>query len=95
MPPKAQFAIQVRATSAKLAQAANEAATLVAVYFDRGYNGGSANAIVDKDVADHNTTAADIAAFITLAQQLARFLNNAAVVTADYKSTVNKTRGDV
>lgn len=51
--------------------------------------------MTDQDIAGQNITAANVAAFITLAQQLDNFLNNAAVTTGDYDSTVNKLRTDL
>jgi len=95
MSQKTQYAGQIRATATKLAQVANEAEDIVSIYFDRGYNSGGASPIIDDDVASENLTAANIASFITLAQQLANFLGNAAVSAADYDATLNKTRGDI
>lgn len=95
MSQKTQFAGQLRATATKLAQAINEADDIVSIYFDRGYNSGGASQIVDNDVASENLTAANIASFITAAQQLANYANNAAVSQGDYDSTINKVRGDI
>lgn len=93
MSQKSKFAAQVRATATKLAQAANEAEDIGSIYFDRTYNGGGADAIVDGDVASENLTAAKVASFITLAAQFANFTGNAAVTQGDYNSTLNKVRG--
>lgn len=81
--------------STRLAVIFQEAANLHAVYFDRGYNSGGANPITDDDVSGLTCDAADIVAFITMAEQLENFRSNAAVVTGDYDATVNAMRTDV
>jgi len=50
---------------------------------------------VDLDVIGLGITAATLGAFITLNQQLRNFVDNAAVATGDYDSTLNKMRTDV
>lgn len=96
MADKNTFVQKFQDSATKLAQVANEFDDLMSVYFDRGYNGGGADELVDGDISTGlNITAADVAAGVTLAQQLANFLDNTAVVTGDYDSTLNKLRVDL
>lgn len=96
MADKNTYVQRLQDTATKLAQVANEFEDLVSVYFDRGYNGGGADEIEDTDIsAGLGITAADVANGVTLAQQLANFLNNAAVTTGDYDLTLNKLRTDL
>lgn len=61
-------------------------------YFDSGYNGGGADAIVDGDVSLYDITAAQFTSYITLMQQLDNLFGNAAVTTGDYAATINALR---
>jgi hypothetical protein len=61
-------------------------------YYKNGFQAGGANAIVDSDLTAYNLKAADVAAGMTLAEQLQNFLNNTAVATADYSTTVQRLR---
>lgn len=92
MANKSDYAQKLRQTSGQFMQAAEELATLYAAYFDRGYNGGGSDPITDPDVADQETTAADITAGITAAEQLANYLDASAVTPADYSATWNRLR---
>lgn len=94
MASKLEFAGDMQAFSTQLAQLFRDAPDLESVYFDRGYNGGGADPIVDGDVAGLGITAAQIASGITLIQQLQNFADNAAVTTGDYGSTTNALRTD-
>lgn len=64
-------------------------------YFDRGYNGGGSDPIIDGDVTGLGLTAAEIAAFITFAENWNNFLNNQAVFQSDYANTLNNIRTDI
>lgn len=95
MASKATFATRCQEISTALALLQKEAESTEEAYFDRGYNGGGASPIVDGDLTAHGITAATLAAFITLAQQLKNFNNNAAVTQGDYGSTLSKMRTDI
>jgi len=94
MGTKLTFGGQSRTIAEKIAVLNHDLEDLNSVYFDRGYNGGGSDPIVDGDVSDLDLTAADIAGMVTIAQQFRNFLNNVAVVTGDYNSTVGNTRSD-
>ncbi len=95
MATKLTFGEQSQGEATTLAQVADRLTNLETVYFDRGYNSGGTNPIVDGDIVSLNITAADLAALITLAQQLNNFLGNLAVATGDYDATLNAVRTDV
>lgn len=92
---KTTFGQKMQAASTTLAQVADQFADLFTVYFDRGYNTGGANPIADEDVAALGITAADIAAGITLAEQIQNFLNSQAALQSDYDQTLNALRTDL
>ena len=95
MATKLTFGEQSQGEATALAQVADRLTNLETVYFDRGYNSGGTNPIVDGDIVSLNITAADLAALVTLAQQLNNFLGNLAVATGDYDATLNTVRTDV
>jgi hypothetical protein len=95
MATKITFATQAQLDATTMAQVADRLANLESVYFDRGYDGGGSNPIIDADITSLNITAADLAALITLTQQLANFLGNLAVTSGDYDATLNTVRTDV
>ena len=95
MAEKLTFAGEAQSQATTLAQVGEGLAAVVDVYFDRGYNGGGSNPISDVDIASLGITAAQLGDVVTLAQQLANFLGNAAVATADYGSTLNQVRTDL
>lgn len=95
MATKLTFGEQSQNDATTLAQVADKLSNLETVYFDRGYNSAGSNPIVDGDIVSLNITAADLAALITLTQQLNNFLGNLAVTTGDYDATLNTVRTDV
>jgi hypothetical protein len=95
MATKITWATQAQADATSLAQVADKLANLETVYFDRGYDSGGGDPIVDGDVASLGITAVQLGALITLIQQLNNFLGNSAVTAADYDSTLNAVRDDV
>lgn len=95
MATKLTFGEQSQNDATTLAQVADRLANLETVYFDRGYNSGGTNPIVDGDIVSLNITAANLAALVTLTQQLNNFLGNLAVATGDYDATLNTVRTDV
>ena len=90
--PKTKFAQWLITLNQNAVALMDECKDLEGSYFDNAYNSGGADEIKDADVADYNITAAKIASFITLAQQLEKMFNNEAVTTADYGVTVNTIR---
>jgi hypothetical protein len=95
MATKLTWAGQAQTDATTLAQVADRLANLETVYFDRGYDSGGSNPITNDDVVSLSITAADLAALITLTQQLSNFLGNSAVTAGDYDSTLNTVRTDV
>lgn len=95
MATKLTFATQAQSDATTLAALGESLDAVVGVYFDRGYDSGGSDPIADIDIESLSITAADLAAMVTLAQQLANFLGNAAVATADYQATINTIRTDL
>ena len=67
----------------------DEAPDIESEYFDLGYNSGGANEIVAADVSIYVLTPTDIAAGITLIQQLKNMEAGSAVTTGNYGATTN------
>lgn len=95
MSQKLTFASKAQERATALAQNADLIIDQISVFYDRGYNVGGVDPIVDGDLTSLGITAAQLTAFITLAEQLKNFLDNAAVVTADYDATLSVMRNDV
>jgi len=95
MSTKLKFTGQAISVADVLAKAASDLSDLTDVYFDRGYDAGGSDPIVDGDVSDLDKTAAELALMITLAQQFANFMDNSAVTTGDYGSTLSSMRQDL
>lgn len=95
MATKITFAEQAQGMATSLAQLGDNLSDLESVYFDRGYNSGGADQIVDGDIVSLDITATQLGALVTLAQQLSNFLGNASVTTADYDATLNVVRTDI
>ena len=94
MGTKLTFAGQSRAIANTIATLDHDLEAMDTVYFDRGYNSGGGDPIVDGDVSELDLTAADLAGMVTIAQQFRNFLNNLSVTAGDYNSTVSNTRSD-
>jgi multisubunit Na+/H+ antiporter MnhB subunit len=92
---KDTFVSQIITTITALAQSFDGANTLISTYFDRGYNSGGTNAIVDDDLAGVGLTAAQLGGAITVFQQLQAFRHGGAVSSSDYDSTLNQVRRDI
>lgn len=99
MTKKADFVMAVQEASTLLARLAPKYKELFEAYFDRGYNGGGSDPIVDGDIPPElEVEAADIAAFITLTENLGLFLNYDGVTApflSDYATTINRLRTDI
>jgi hypothetical protein len=92
---KITFASQAQSAAARLAAVIDDLESLSSVYYDRGYDSGGADAIADADVEALGLTAAELTAFVTMADQLTNFRDNLAVTTGDYGATINQVRDDV
>ena len=68
-----------------LAMATDSASDLIAEYFDAG-------TIADEDVAGLGITSANLAACVTLLQQIDKLMTNQATTAAMYRSTLNAVR---
>ena len=94
MANKTTFTTQMKVDITELANLYNSLRDAVDVFFDRGYNSGGADPIVDGDITDLDVTAANVGSAITLTQQLTNFFENAAVAQGDYDLTLSVMRGD-
>jgi hypothetical protein len=74
MANKTQYAQRGRELSTVAANLFDQVLAWRDVYWDRAYNGGGADAIVDADVVVTGVTAADITGLITFADALETFL---------------------
>jgi len=92
---KIAFAQEGQALCTELADVLERFKSYFATYFDRGYNGGGSNPIVDGDLTSLAVTAAQIAASITLAENIDKFANNQAIFQSDYDATINGLRTDI
>jgi hypothetical protein len=92
---KQSYARQLIADANEIAALKRKISDRYGVYFDRGYNSGGSDEIVDADVADLNVTAAQISSWITLLEQWGKFWDNQAVTTGDYDATMNALRQDI
>lgn len=95
MATKLTFAGKAQDSATTMANIGDQLADLYSVYFDRGYNSGGANPITDDDLASLGMTAVQLGNLITLAEQFANFLGNAAVAQDDYDVTLNAIRTDI
>ena len=97
MADKIKFSQESQAFATRLAQLFKQAPDLEGVYFDEGFNTGP-TAITDGDIASLGITAADVTAFITVAQQLQKFdIGDVGdpVVNANYGASINAMRTDL
>lgn len=94
MSTKLQFVQDMQAAATDMAKLKATMADLNSAYFDRGYNSGGANPIVDADVASLGIKASDVTNGDTLASDFLNFLGNAAVTTANRQATVDALRTD-
>ena len=95
MSKKLDFATQLQRQVTLIAQAADKGDDLVTVYFDRTYNSGGADEIVDADLTTLEITAAQLGNAITFFQNLNKLLNNEDPANADYDATLNAVRTDL
>lgn len=90
--PKEKFALRVLELNDHITVLMDALPELDGSYFDNGWNSGGVDPIIDPNISSLQITASQVASFITLAQQLKNFFNNAAVTQADYGATVNVLR---
>ncbi len=98
MADKIKFTEQAQGWCTSLATLFKEAPDFEGVYFDEGFNDIGSNPIIDEDVESLGVTAANVEAFITVAQQLRKFdIGDVGdpVATANYGASVNRMRRDV
>jgi hypothetical protein len=88
------FLSAVQVTAAKLAVATADATELAAIYEDRGYAPEGVAPLDDTDGVEHGITAADVAAFVTMATNLNKFMRNRSPVQGNYGFTLNIVRND-
>jgi hypothetical protein len=92
---KVAFAQEAQVLCTDLAEVSERMTSVFNTYFDRGYNSGGADPIVDGDLTSLGVTASQIAAFITLAENINKFFDNQASLQSDYGSTINGLRTDI
>lgn len=92
---KQTFCQQLQSDAAALAAIRKILDDRKGVYYDRGYNSGGSNPIIDADVSALDLTAAQVGSWITLLEQLEKFFTNTAVTTADYDATLSTIRRDI
>jgi len=92
---KVQFTQKLQEISTQLAGVADVVADIHKLYFDRGYNAGGAEPIIDEDIQTTGLKAADVVSIIVLLEQFNNFVSSQPVATGDYKSTLNKVRTDI
>lgn len=98
MADKIKYASQAQTFCTSLAQLFKNAPDLEGVYFDEGFDGIGSDPITDIDIVSLGITAANLAAFITVAQQLQKFDigdGGDPVITNNYGVSVNAMRTDV
>jgi hypothetical protein len=100
MADKIKFSSQAQEFCTTLAQLFKDARDLHGVYFDEGFNDIGSDPIVDVDIESlpGSPTAADVTAFVTVAEQLQKFdIGDVAdpVINANYGTSVNRMRTDV
>ena len=89
------FINQATIVASAIAQSLDNIQALINVYFDRQYNIGGANELTTGDLAAIGVSPTQMAAFVTLGEQLQHLRNGQAVSTADYDATLNALRRDL
>jgi len=86
------FVQRTQGNAQDLAIAIETAVELRSIYYDRTYGDSGAKEITDADLVDYGITAAQLASYITLCEQLANLRDNLAVTQGDYGATINQVR---
>lgn len=92
MSEKTDTAVKVRDIADNLGQALKDARTMKNLFYDRGYNSGGADEIVDGDITSVGITAAQLSNGITLCEQLIKWADNDTPAAAVYRDTINELR---
>lgn len=95
MADKSNYIESVRGIATALASGIKDGADLYSIYFDRGYNSGGSDPIVQADLDAYGIQLADFTSMITCLENLAKFANNDNPAQGDYDATINKIRRDV
>jgi len=74
MSNKTRYASRAQDMASIFSNLADDISSLQAIYFDRGYNAGAADALTDADVEALGITAADVTGMITFAGALETFM---------------------
>ena len=88
----AMFIKKIQRNANDLAIQIEMAIDLRAMYFDRTYGSGGAKEITVPDLVDYGITPAQLASFVTFAEQMERLRDGQAVATGDYGATLNQVR---
>lgn len=89
------FVTQATIVASAISQSLDNIQALVSVYYDRQYNTGGTNELTTGDLAAFGITPVQMAAFVTLGEQLQHMRNGQAVSTTDYDATLNVLRRDL
>lgn len=92
MAEKIEFVEKLRSLVDTIGAVMDAEGDVYQLYFDRGYNGGGADPIVDGDITSTGLTAAEVTSAITLLENLVAFFNGTSPVNAQYRVTVNSVR---
>jgi len=103
---KLTFAKKARGLATTYAQLKKGITDLKTVYYDRTYQAGGANALVDDDVSGAGTTAALISSFVTFAEQFEKWAagefatvggdgQGTDLAIIDHDSVLNQLREDI
>ncbi len=94
MTKKEKFATKIIEMATNVGYWADNAENYHGSYFDKGYNSGGSNEIVDADVASLEITASQLVSAMTFIENFNKFFENEVVAQADYKATINAIRTD-
>lgn len=92
---KVAFAEEAQNLCTELAGLSERFQSSFQTFFNRGYDGQGSDPIVDADLTSLGITAANIGAFITLAENINKFLDNQSPFSSLYRDTVNDLRTDI
>lgn len=92
MSSKLQYARALQDICTDLAKAIENLEPLVTAYYKRQYNVEGPTQLLDSDVESLGITADNVAAAITMGEQIVNFRDNLAVVQADYADTLAEMR---
>ena len=88
MANKKQYTDKARSLASIFANLSDDILSLQSVWFDRGYNSGGADELIDADIETTGVSAADVTGMITFAGALDTFL-------ASNRGYISKMRNDL